>query len=269
MADVAPTDVRTRRQHRRARTRLRYFPETALDDFSRVDSAVEFYTRVGALLQPEMVAVDFGAGRGMWHADGTSATRRRLQDLRGKAKWVIGLDVDPVVAENPSLDEAHVIDPHGALPLTDASVDMVVSDFTFEHVDDPGHVTRELDRILRPGGWICARTPNKWGYIGIGGQLIPNRLHVPWLTRLQPERKDIDVFPTRYRLNTAADLARYFPPSRFQQVVYTMPGEPSYAGGSPVLWNIVGVLQRLTPRAAQPMLLVFIRKLPIRGSSSD
>jgi hypothetical protein len=32
--------------------------------FSRVDGSIEFYTRVNALLGPDMTVVDFGAGRG-------------------------------------------------------------------------------------------------------------------------------------------------------------------------------------------------------------
>lgn len=55
----------------------KYFTETAIGNFSRLDGAVEFYTRVNALLGqwavgPEKVVVDFGAGRGQWFVDPTS-----------------------------------------------------------------------------------------------------------------------------------------------------------------------------------------------------
>ncbi len=253
-------DRAEQRRSKRAETRRRYYPETGLDDFSRVDSAVEFYTRVNALLEPGMTAVDFGAGRGQWYVDSTSETRRRLRDMRGKVAKVIGLDVDPAVKQNPSVDEAQVTTMGGDLPLPDASVDVLVSDFTFEHIDDPEHISRELYRVLKPGGWVCARTPNKWGYIGVGARIVPNQWHVRWLTRLQPGRRDIDVFPVRYRLNTRRDLAQHFAPDRFEHIVYTTPGEPSYAGGSWAAWRAVGLLQRFQPRVIEPMMLIFLRK---------
>ena len=71
----------------------------------------------------------------------------------------------------------------------------------------------EIERILKPGGWFCARTPNKWGYISLGANLIPNSLHVRFLKFLQPDRQEEDVFPTRYRMNTIAALKTHFPPN--------------------------------------------------------
>jgi SAM-dependent methyltransferase len=172
----------------------------------------------------------------------------------------MGIDVDPVVKENPALDEAQVIAPGGRIPHEDSSIGVVVSDFTFEHVDDPIETAAELHRVVKPGGWVCARTPNKWGYIGVGARLVPNAWHVRWLTRLQPNRKDIDVFPVRYRLNTRKDLRRAFPPELWEHVVYTMPGEPNYAGDSRIGWSLFGALMRIQPRRTEPMLLIFLRK---------
>lgn len=255
---MEPEDRGSVVRHRSLRTS--YYPETSIDDFTRVDSTVEFYTRVGALIEPGSVVVDYGAGRGEWFVDGTSETRRRLRDFRGRASKVIGLDVDPVVARNPAMDETHVITGQDRLPLDDQSVDVVVSDFTFEHVADPRQVSSELDRILKPGGWICARTPNKWGYIGLGARLVPNRLHPTWLRRLQPERKPEDVFPVCYRLNTTKDIKAYFPSERYASVVYAVAGEPGYGGSSRVLWRAIDTVQRFEPRSMHPMLLVFLRK---------
>ena len=65
--------------------------------------------------------------------------------------------------------------------------------------------------MLRPGGWLAARTPNKWGMIGIGARAVPNDLHTRVLRRLQPDRKAEDVFPVRYQMNTRKDLRRAVP----------------------------------------------------------
>ena len=252
-------DDRRERSGRAVSIRQRRYPESTIDSFSRVDGAVEFYLRVGALLEPHMTVLDFGAGRGQWVED-SSRTRRRLRDFRDRVARVIGVDVDDAVTTNPSVHEAHVVEPGARLPLDDGSVDVVVSDFTFEHIDDPTPVVEELYRVVKPGGWVCARTPNKWGYIGIGARAVPNSWHVRWLSRLQPHRKDVDVFPVRYQLNTRADLAAAFDPQRWEHVVYSMPGEPNYAGGSRLASAALGVLPRLLPRKADPVLLIFLRR---------
>src|SRR5438105_530561 len=124
---------------------IEFFPEIRAGGFSRVDSTVQFYERVGALIEPGFVLLDFGAGRGIGYMEDSVGYRKRLRDFKGKVREVIGVDIDPVVAKNPLLDRALVLDPTGPIPLPDASVDLIISDFTFEHIRNPCHTTRELD----------------------------------------------------------------------------------------------------------------------------
>ena len=46
-----------------------------------------------------------------------------------------------------------------------------MSDRVSSMCDDPESVAAEIDRVLRPEGWICARTPNRNGYIAWGARL--------------------------------------------------------------------------------------------------
>jgi SAM-dependent methyltransferase len=46
------------------------------------------------------------------------------------------------------------IEPHGALPLRDGSVDVVISAAVVEHTVDPFEHVRELARVVRPGGAV-------------------------------------------------------------------------------------------------------------------
>lgn len=243
------------------------YPEVGAGGFSRVDGTVQFYGRVRSLLRPEMVVLDFGAGRGVGPQEDPVDYRRGLQVHQGHVARVIGADIDPVVKENPVLDEAHVLDGVSAvLPLDDASVDLVVSDFTFEHLDDPAHTARELERVLRPGGWLCARTPNKWGYIGMGARLVPNSFHTRFLRRLQPDRKAEDVFPTRYRCNTLHDVRRFFPADRFDDFSYRHESEPLYAGSSRAAQRLQRGVLTVLPGSMASMLMIFVRK---RGADGD
>lgn len=240
------------------RTWRRIFPEFEAGGFGRHDPTVEFYGRVNALLEPDAVVVDFGAGRGQF-MDGRDSYQRRLQSLRSKVRRVVGVDVDPAVRSNPAVDEALVWQPGTPIDLDDESVDLIVSDYTFEHIDDPSVVVRELDRILKPGGWVCARTPNRRGFIAIGARLVPNRYHARMLRTLETNRKEKDVFPTRYHLNTRGQVRRAFPASDWEVHGFAM-GEPCYVGDSRALTYLMFGLLRILPMRLQPMQLFFIRK---------
>ncbi len=235
------------------------FPEVPAGGYTRLDGSVEFWSRVNAVLPPDAVVVDLGAGRGSFLED-PSPVRRSLHDLKPRCARLVGLDVDPAVRENPALHESHVIEPQGRFPLSDGSVDLLVSDWTFEHVADPAHTAAEIDRVLAPGGWLCARTPRKWGAIGVPTRLVPNALHVAALRRLQPAKAEVDTFPTAYRMNSRAALRTWFPPERFTHCVYEFDAEPGYVGRSPAALRTGLLLQRLVPSRAASTLMIFIRK---------
>jgi SAM-dependent methyltransferase len=175
--------------------------------------------------------IDLGAGRGEWTEDPVDF-RRDLRNLQGKVAEVIGVDIDPAVALNPAIDRSEIMADFTTIPLDDSSVDMIVCDHTFEHVDNPEGLVRSMHRVLRPGGWICARTPNRWGYIGLAANAVPNRFHVRVLEWAQPTRQEQDVFPTRYKMNSKHQLRRLFPDKNWELYAYTFNPEPSYFGKS-------------------------------------
>ena len=237
-----------------------FYPETGAGGFSHVDGTVTFYSRVNALLRPDMTVLDFGAGRGRSVREDEIPYRRDLQTLKGKCARLIGVDIDDAVLEHPALDEVHVIPENGPLPFADESVDLIVSDHTFEHITNADVIVAEFDRVLKPNGWICARTPNRWGYIGLGTNLVPNRWRVALLKYLQPHRKAVDVFPTAYRLNTRAALKRCFPESGWEHCSHGHFAEPAYFGTSRLLWALVMFGYRFTPSFFAPTWMIFLRK---------
>src|SRR5438093_10285660 len=92
-----------------------FFPEIEAGGFSRIDSTIQFYERINALVDPEFVLLDFGAGRGAAHSDDVVCYRRELLDFRSKVREVIGADIDPIVTANPVLDRAFVLQPKGPI----------------------------------------------------------------------------------------------------------------------------------------------------------
>ncbi|WP_267594402.1 class I SAM-dependent methyltransferase [Carbonactinospora thermoautotrophica] len=77
---------------------------------------------------------------------------------------VLALDYDPATVDHVRRRYPRVPVLRGnvvALPLADASVDVVVSLQVIEHLwDQPGFV-RECARVLRPGGRLIVSTPNR------------------------------------------------------------------------------------------------------------
>ena len=235
------------------------YPEIGAGGFSRDDGTIQFYTRVNALLESTMTILDYGAGRGEWVRDPLEF-RRQLRTLRGKVAEVIGADVDDVVRTNPTIDRYVICPDLVSIPLPDESVDMIVADHVFEHIDRPNEIAREMTRILRPRGWVCARTPNRWGYVAAAASLVPNARHVAVLRTVQPERDAEDVFPTRYRLNTMAALREYFPPDIFENFSYFWVGDPAYFGSSAGLAKLTRLVAKIAPPHNKPRLFVFLQK---------
>ena len=238
-----------------------FFPETAAGGFSRVDGTVEFFTRVNSLLERSMNVLDFGAGRGASLHDDPCDYRRELQRLKGKVANVVGVDVDNAVLQHPGLDEVKIIKPGEPLPYQDNTFDLIISDYVFEHIDNPDSMAQEFERVIKPRGWVCARTPHLWGYIGLGARLTPNIFHAPLVKKLQPgDREEYDVFPTRYQLNTRQAIRRYFPSSQWDHFCYSYNAEPAYFGNSKIMWWIMMRWFDFTPSALDTVLMIFLRK---------
>ncbi|MCR9090163.1 MAG: methyltransferase domain-containing protein [Algiphilus sp.] len=235
------------------------YPEKLVGGYSRVDGTIEFYLRLGELVHSNHIVVDVGAGRGMIHTDRSQSIHARLMNFKGRCRKVIGVDIDPAVYQNTSLNEAHLFDGE-RLPLEDESADVIFSDWVLEHVEHPSRFVSEIQRVLKPGGWFCARTPNLWGYIGIATNAVPNTLHTKVLKVAQPERKRIDVFPTFYRMNSERRLRNVFPKESWQLIAYRIFSEPAYFGQSKLFMRAAQVMFRLTPPGLEPVLLVFARK---------
>lgn len=238
----------------------RLYPEIRLTGSARHDHRMVFFNQVNQLLKPEHVVLDFGAGRGKW-ATQESPEKLKQTSLKGKCAKVIGVDVDPAVAENPLVDETRVIEIGKPLPFPDQSFDLIMSWAVLEHVDDAKAAAQEIDRLLKPGGYLCAWTPNKWSYFAIAARLIPNRYHAKVLRSVGTDkREDKDVFPTRYRMNTLGALRRLFSPDRFEHFSFIHNGPTSYFGGSMLVARLWQLWMWLLPSFFGQCLHIFLRK---------
>lgn len=237
-----------------------FYPENRAGGFSRCDGTVQFYQRVRALLRPDDVVLDFGAGRGAAYYQDPSLYRKSLRNLRGEGRHVIRVDVDPVLSSNPSIDEAVVIDPASPLPFPNDTFDLIVSDSTFEHVSDATRIACELDRVLKVDGWICARTPNRNGYVALMNRIVPAGVAKRLVSSAQPDRKAEDIFPAHYRMNTLGTLNVLFPADRYDHMSFAFDSEPRYHFNRRAIFVLLLVLHCLTPPALKNTLMAFLHK---------
>lgn len=235
------------------------YPEYRAGGYTKYDGGMEFYGRLNALLKPDMVAVDLGAGRGQ-QFETDNEYLYNLFKIQGKVTRVIGVDVDDAVMENTHIDEARVYD--GArLPFDDLSIDLIYCDWVLEHIDDPKVFAAEVGRVLRPGGWFCARTPHTFSILAMASRAIPNRLHASFLQKIQPgNRQARDVFPTFYRMNSRRTIRKLFPASIWMNCTYTWSAEPGYTFGKPTVVRVLSAIQYIKLPIGGEALYVFLQK---------
>jgi len=147
----------------------------------------------------ETTWLDLGCGRRLlpaWRADSERQLVARAQHIFG-----IDLDLDSLRDNRsiPFLCQSSVT----SLPFANESFTLVTANMVMEHVDDPPTMLRELHRVLRPTGKLIFHTPNARAFPTVLTRLMPDAIKQR-AAYLLDGRRSKDVFPTFYRVNTAA-----------------------------------------------------------------
>lgn len=207
-----------------------------------------------------MTLLDYGAGRGRQFDVPDPGYAQTLQKFQGRVARVIGVDVHEAIRDHPYLDERHVIRAGQVLPIQSGTIDIVIADWVLEHLEHPAQFVEEMERLVRSGGWVCARTVNRWGYVGIGARLLPNSMHSRLVRMLVPVARSEDVFPTFYRLNSLRDIRRWFSPQGWEDCSYLVNTTPRYFAHSRFLFRAIELYQKIVPYSLSTDLFVFIQR---------
>jgi len=146
-------------------------------------------------------------------------------------------------------------------PIESNSVDLAFADYVVEHVTNPDSFFSEARRVLKPGGYLCLRTPNSLSYIALIARMIPNRMHSRVTKVAQQGREEKDVFPTVYKCNRPRTLRRQLRKSGFECVVLQTESEPGYLNFSPLAFRIGVIWHAICPPMFRSTLQVFARKV--------
>jgi SAM-dependent methyltransferase len=160
----------------------------------------------------------------------------------GRARWERhGIEISEYAAERAA---EHGVIFHGDLESAnypDRFFDVVTLYHVIEHMEDPERELREIKRILKPGGWLIAGTPNFDSAcarrFGDNFLLLHDVTHISLFSAESLRRllegngfsvdwEDYPFFDTRYF--TRENLERLFDPTRYHSNISVAPSYASH-----------------------------------------
>lgn len=178
-------------------------------------------------LQPNLSILDAGCGKG--------GIIRKYKD---KIKLAIGVDLDKKATENPNLNKIVQANLDN-LPFGQATFDIILCSWVFEHLSNPEKVFSEFARVIKPGGHVLFITPNKWNYLVILNRLFPKKFQKKIIKRIY-NREEKDVFPVQYKVNSKRSIENLFKKHGFVKEELLFIGDPTYIAFSR-RWFKIGV----------------------------
>jgi SAM-dependent methyltransferase len=112
----------------------------------------------------------------------------------------IALDIDENEIKHNQYCEKRVVADAASvyLPFTAASMDVVTSRSTIEHLYDNGAFLKNCQSVLRKGGHLISAFPCRYSPFAIVNKLLPDRLARHLLYYFHPEWRDVCGFKVYY-----------------------------------------------------------------------
>jgi SAM-dependent methyltransferase len=127
---------------------------------SRVQQWQVIVDRIGRQRAGQARIVEVGSGMGLFVLTGVALGFQALGVESSNDRYEQSLWIARDLFRDNGLPPPFLNACAEALPLRDASADLVASFQTLEHVRDLGQALREIRRVLKPGGIFFAQVPN-------------------------------------------------------------------------------------------------------------
>lgn len=206
------------------------------------------------LCDEDSIVLEIGSGSGIG----------KQNALYPKARKIVGIDLDPRVLVNPNLDLARNISAYEIdVELADYRFDVIYSHMVAEHIDDSRRFLSSQLALLRPGGKILHSTASKYYWTSLINGIVPERVKYWLIEHLGAGRKQQDVFPTHYQLNSERQIKNLCDELNVSYKILREDEAPGYLRRSLFLMLVYTVihkpLQFLIP-SLRPIFIFIIEK---------
>lgn len=150
-----------------------------------------------------------------------------LSEFKKDTKNIIGIDLDKKALEKNVFIDQKIVGNLDKIPLKNNSVDVVVSTFVLEHIENSQIVFNQIYRVLKPGGVFIFITPNLFNPVIFFSKLCPFWLH-RFLRRKLLHKIEEGTHKTYYRANTNFKLTNLAKVSKFSSMEILTVGNPEY-----------------------------------------
>ncbi|PHR94613.1 MAG: hypothetical protein COA78_31975 [Blastopirellula sp.] len=166
---------------------------------------------VDNLVTDESKWIDVGGGKSIFPFN-----EKLSCELAERSDFLVGVDPSDNINQNDLVNERSqtMIEDY----QTDETFDLATLRMVAEHIEHPEIVIDKLAQLIRPTGHVVIYTPNKWSILSIMASLIPDKFHASFARLISSGRKDEDVFPTCYKMNTRNRLRELFEEGGFKEV---------------------------------------------------
>jgi ubiquinone/menaquinone biosynthesis C-methylase UbiE len=176
-----------------------------------VYSQYRYHQALRAIVPAGCRWIDLGCGHQMF----AEWMGREEQELAERASVLVGVDLDFDSLRKNRFAHLRIKANLEQLPIPACSFDLVTANMVMEHVEHPKTVLQEAHRVLGPGGLLVFHTPNRFNpavrVAGITPKALKNR--IVWLLE---GRKEEDIFPTFYRVNSIQEIQTLAAESGFE-----------------------------------------------------
>ena len=154
--------------------------------------------------------------------------KTNIPDHNGIKVKKIGIDmVLEDIKDNKAIDLG-LVSNLNYIPLKNESVDLIVCNMVFEHLQEPEKTFSELSRIIKKDGYLVFMTPCIYNIVTIINRMIPNIFHKK-LGNLLTGTNESDIFPTYYKANSIGRLRKLLHKNGLIEEYLFMYQPPPYA----------------------------------------
>ena len=143
------------------------------------------------------------------------------------------------------------------LILPDHTIDLCICDWVLEHIKHPDVFFSEIQRVLKPSGYLCIRTSNRWSYVSLLTRIINEKHHGKLLSKAQPDRDEIDIFPKYFKCNSIQQLKNSLGKISHNNIVYGFEAEPAYLNFSQWAYLFGYYFHKFTPNYLRTTIMAF------------